>query len=76
MTRRDGPGKLIDNEGEVSWAPQNALEISKAATGPPFAVPNLELVGHAPHHDVRDRWRVNDPQLQRHGLCNHFLTGH
>ena len=33
MTRRDGPGKLIDNEGEVGWAPQNALEVGKATTG-------------------------------------------
>lgn len=60
MTRGDGPGKLVNNEGEVRWAPENALEISEAATGAPFAVLKLEVVGCAAHHDVRDRWRVHD----------------
>jgi hypothetical protein len=70
VTRWDGSGKLVDNEGEVGWTPQNALQVGKAPSGPSFPVPDLELVGCTPHYDVRDRWRVNDSQLQRHVLCN------
>lgn len=38
VTRGDGPGKLTDNEGEVRWAPENALEVGEATTGAPFPV--------------------------------------
>ena len=63
MSRWDGAGEMIDDEGEVGWAAQNALEVGETATGAPFAVPDIEVVGCAPHHDVRDSRRVHEPYV-------------
>jgi hypothetical protein len=43
MPRRNGSGKVVDDEREVGRTPQDALEIGgPAATGRPFSVPDLE----------------------------------
>ena len=54
---------MIDDEGEIGWAAQSALEIGETATGAPFAVPNIEVLGYTPHHDVRDSRRVHESYL-------------
>ena len=61
VTCGDGPGKFVNDKGEVRWAPEDALEIGEATTtGAPFPVPELEVVAYAAHYDVHDRWRIDD----------------
>jgi hypothetical protein len=73
VARRNGPGKLPGDEGEVGRAPQDALEVGEAPPpGPSFPVKDLEVTADAAQHDVRDRGRVHNPQLPNWLLSAHI----
>jgi hypothetical protein len=59
VSRRHRLGQLLDHQIEVTWVPENPLQVRESACDPPGTVRHL-VFGHAAGNDVREAWRSDD----------------